>query len=63
MEKNIYKVLQHEGDMGCSIGELKTKVLTQNPDIQPNTVNNTQLTGILKIMEKKKALIKTVVGQ
>lgn len=41
MEKHIYKVLQQEGDMGCSIGELKTKVLTQNPDIQPNTVNNT----------------------
>ena len=33
IEKYIYKVLMQEGDMGCSIGELKTKVLMQNPDV------------------------------
>lgn len=48
--------------MGCTIGELKTQVLMQNPDIQTQTVNNTQLTTMMKSMQNK-ALTKTIKGQ
>lgn len=59
VEKEIFKVLQQSGDLGCTIGELKTSVLTQNPDIN---VNQTQITAILKQMDKK-GHVKSIKGQ
>lgn len=61
-EKIVYKILQKADDMGCTIGELRQKVLSQNPSIQANTMGNAQLNTILKGMEKK-GFIKNVVGR
>lgn len=34
-EKAVYKIVQAAGDLGCTITELKTQFLQQNPDIPP----------------------------
>lgn len=31
-EKQIFKAIQNSGDMGCTINEIKTSVMQQNPD-------------------------------
>lgn len=56
IEKEIFKVLQQSGDMGCTIGELKQQVTSSE-----FAINQAQITGILKQMDKK-GHIKSVKG-
>ena len=60
LEKQAYKMVQSSSDMGLTINELKTQLLQANPTMQ--SLNNTQLTQVLKSLEKK-GEIKTVKGQ
>ena len=58
-EKQLFKLLQYAGDMGCTISELRQKMMAMNPDIPPQNVSLTALNANLKKLQKK-SLIKTI---
>jgi hypothetical protein len=41
LEKAIFKIIQISAENGCTVGELKIKILSENPDLPPNSINNT----------------------
>jgi len=60
LEKVVFKIVEKGGDLGVTIGELKSQVILEVTDVHGATLSK-QLNEMLKSLEKK-GEIKTIKG-